>query len=899
MQPVPDGPPPALPPPPGGPPAPGTGFDFVTENWFSPSGSSLRKSGCWGDVKGVVTLRRTILDPRVFSIGLLRRGCNFLVLMPASEFLGQPPEDIHVDEEDPEDDFLEPDSGNNDGLVSQKVKSKINKELQLLWKWREAEGWKKMVKVKTNRRAVGPQRLEEKLVSLDETVDLDDMEGWHVLRGTFMEELDDPIPFARRTEDQLDAQSRTEHALRREGKLVETKTANKRFQSFMKESELQQPLMVTFPPPGYVPIEMLAEADMMPWTICPDPMRMSPTLECRVHVFRVRTDQAKRKADREAEIPLTNFCIDCSDIGTGFCVIFTPDVCIRAGDEFEVLLRGLVDRQTPHGVPCCLQYFISFASFGRHHQDNATLMRRSAHWLSKLQTPSIWEEVHFHSGDADRMNQQGFSQEPDKAAVKKIPGITGRKGGLKMSTKNKDGLEEAPKPKSKLLQIRFEETKAPPTSFDVKRPPPIGVVKHPNGVRTRQGYHIEVKGTNEVIIALLHPSTVVIKGQLSCFLKSQAKWESISHAVWQMSFDEPSTEATRDVPEGPEARHKRQTRVLLQVMVPTFGQYELRFQWGMVPLTKQDVGLCRTVRCGVTQLDHPLRITLEAPRQEGLFKHLVPSLLHTSVQKYGYPVKHPLAEQFGMALLQPLRHRLKRGHEVRFVVYCQQGSEKEDLVKGVGDSKPTTPGRDRRRESHLKEVLAEDGSGPKQTSEALRHRIRKLLKQSMRCGSSAGLVRIVAVMGNWQRVQLLSRRVLSGESITGDHSSNAEVHEALVRLTNEDTAQTIQLVVFQVGSDMALDELLAWRVENGRDKEPLSRKDTPPEKAPVLGSTPRPNYWVLAEFQVDSLSTPVPYDEDEMLKPPPPPPDAIELIRNLEVGRAVKLEHEMQQEAGT
>eukprot|EP00439_Symbiodinium_sp_Y106_P055934 s2101_g7.t2 len=756
----------------------------------------------------------------------------------------------------------------------------------------------------------------------------------------------------------------------------------------------------------------------------------------------------------------------------------------------------------------------------------------------------------------------------------------------------------APKQKSKLLQVRFEETKAPPTSFDVKRPPPIGVVKHPHGVRTRQGYHIEVKGTNEVIIALLHPSTVVIKGQLSCFLKSQAKWESISHAVWQMCFDEPSTEATRklrriqprdaemfalrrvkptstwlewllvasfcdavpklrvlpteeelatfwaggdrldqaqlclairqhltrsaegpwqlqarmlrvlisafcrqprgralatsalagsgeglvrqlaaaevpevreeaarlvqllelsrslptgeslldvakrggllsftaaapstvprrnaaedaraperpeatvdlldlsptamrstaiseasavdrqrhstidaatapagtdeleqmysfvlrpkvvipyvppreakvatkssdpfefvsdhvrqmtasvvvyalafvgqDVPEGPEARHKRQTRVLLQVMVPTFGQYELRFQWGMVPLTKQDVGLCRTVRCGVTQLDHPLRITLEAPRQEGLFKHLVPSLLHTSVQKYGYPVKHPLAEQFGMALLQPLRHRLKRGHEVRFVVYCQQGSEKEDLVKSVGDSKPTsTPGRDRRRESHLQEVLAEAdwmvndsvvtgelSSGPKQTSEALRHRIRKLLKACMRCGSSAGLVRIVAVMGNWQRVQLLSRRVLSGESITGDHSSNAEVHEALVRLTNEDTAQTIQLVVFQVGSDMALDELLAWRVENGRDKEPLSRKDTPPERAPVLGSTPRPNYWVLAEFQVDSLSTPVPYDEDEMLKPPPPPPDAIELIRNLEVGRAVKLEHETQQ-AGT
>ncbi|OLQ10686.1 hypothetical protein AK812_SmicGene5596 [Symbiodinium microadriaticum] len=127
-----------------------------------------------------------------------------------------------------------------------------------------------------------------------------------------------------------------------EGKLVETKTANKRFQSFMKavspdatpeatavvavvvvvvveeeeeeeeESELQQPLMVTgavklaaacaevtFPPPGYVPIEMLAE---------------------------VRTDQAKRKADREAAI-----CLQ------ALSTIFTPDVCIRAGDEFEEL----------------------------------------------------------------------------------------------------------------------------------------------------------------------------------------------------------------------------------------------------------------------------------------------------------------------------------------------------------------------------------------------------------------------------------------------------------------------------------------------------------------------------------------------------------------------------------
>eukprot|EP00434_Breviolum_minutum_P004654 symbB.v1.2.004102.t1/scaffold231.1/size297012/5 len=258
-----------------------------------------------------------------------------------------------------------------------------------------------------------------------------------------------------------------------------------------------------------------------------------------------------------------------------------------------------------------------------------------------------------------------------------------------------------------------------------------------------------------------------------------------------------------------------------------------------------------------------------------------------------------------MTLLQPLRHRLPSGHEIRFLVYSTQADSDGSHLK-LADESMSASERQNRRGSHVKEVISEDGQGhsnwvtqstvhgstsstgaKKPTSEELRHRIKAALKSCVRCGSSKGPARIVVVLGNWQRVQVLSRRLLSTDS-----SSRAEVHEGLVRLTSEDKAQTLQLIVFQVASDIALDELLAERVNKKKDKEPFVRKDIPFEGAPVLGSTPRPNYWVLAEFQVDNTSTPLPYDEEEMLKPPPPPPDAIELIRNLEVGRSVKLDHQ-------
>lgn len=93
--PVPDGPPAALPRP------PGEGFKFTMNKWWNglSTGGRSRISPCWGDLRGVASFRRSLLDPSVYGIGLLRRGCNFCVVCPSDEFDGQPPEDIHEESE--------------------------------------------------------------------------------------------------------------------------------------------------------------------------------------------------------------------------------------------------------------------------------------------------------------------------------------------------------------------------------------------------------------------------------------------------------------------------------------------------------------------------------------------------------------------------------------------------------------------------------------------------------------------------------------------------------------------------------------------------------------------------------------------------------------------------------
>ena len=272
------------------------------------------------------------------TIGLLRRGCNFCVVCPDGLLDGQPCEersrrtavsrcgqDIH-EEPPPEDDFLDPDLETKDKEVEAEVKatvgrseevfihvfktgSEIGKEYRALLKWREARlrprilesGGRALEKDGEDQdeaerrelfgrfrgsREAGHGPMHEKLTSLDETVDLDDMDGWPVVHGTFLQKgLVNPIPFARRTQapngvgeplfctvgqhgcPEPHGTSAAPGAVTRfglslsvqEGKLVESNIEKKRFDHFMEvqtawglemyveADDLDAPIMVGMP----------------------------------------------------------------------------------------------------------------------------------------------------------------------------------------------------------------------------------------------------------------------------------------------------------------------------------------------------------------------------------------------------------------------------------------------------------------------------------------------------------------------------------------------------------------------------------------------------------------------------------------------------------------------------
>lgn len=70
-------------------------------------------------------------------------------------------------------------------------------------------------------------------------------------------------------------------------------------------------------------------------------------------MYRVRLDIEAGTAERLSEVSLCNFCVD-STTSLGFCVIFTPNLRLKPGDNFEVVLSGLRDQETPKGAVCSL-----------------------------------------------------------------------------------------------------------------------------------------------------------------------------------------------------------------------------------------------------------------------------------------------------------------------------------------------------------------------------------------------------------------------------------------------------------------------------------------------------------------------------------------------------------------
>jgi hypothetical protein len=179
---------------------------------------------------------------------------------------------------------------------------------------------------------------------------------------------------------------------------------------------------------------------------------------------------------------------------------------------------------------------------------------------------------------------------------------------------------------------------------------------------------IEVASGNEVDLVLLIPSTVIIKADLVCFVKSCAKWEVLPHAVCITYVNEVNEESVCDAENGWQI-HPKMHRALLRVMLPTVSRYELRFHWGLAPA---ECSPSRSVISQLTPDEHPLRIALEVGEKVPNFRPLVPSIYHPTAKRFGYPLKHPLAEHCGVMLLGPTRYRLRMGY-VRFSVYVRQG----------------------------------------------------------------------------------------------------------------------------------------------------------------------------------------------------------------------------------
>eukprot|EP00438_Fugacium_kawagutii_P006063 Skav200564 [mRNA] locus=scaffold917:84941:90774:- [translate_table: standard] len=85
-------------------------------------------------------------------------------------------------------------------------------------------------------------------------------------------------------------------------------------------SELDDPICVCYPPPGFVPLSFMEGPDM-PWTVIPDALRFQPTSSTAVRVFHVRINRHKQpSAVRLQEVPVKHMAVDC--YGESFCLIF-------------------------------------------------------------------------------------------------------------------------------------------------------------------------------------------------------------------------------------------------------------------------------------------------------------------------------------------------------------------------------------------------------------------------------------------------------------------------------------------------------------------------------------------------------------------------------------------------
>ncbi len=111
---------------------------------------------------------------------------------------------------------------------------------------------------------------------------------------------------------------------------------------------------ISFPPPGYVPVDMFGPT--YAWSITLNPGKyLAPELKAiAVELFPIRDDQA----DREHPLEVEHLTVDTHGFGVNNCVIFRPkSLEVRPLESYQLELRGL---QTIDGKPTSVNFAVRF-----------------------------------------------------------------------------------------------------------------------------------------------------------------------------------------------------------------------------------------------------------------------------------------------------------------------------------------------------------------------------------------------------------------------------------------------------------------------------------------------------------------------------------------------------------
>ena len=143
------------------------------------------------------------------------------------------------------------------------------------------------------------------------------------------------------------------------------------------------PEVVVFPPPGFVPWELID--GFVPWTIKPDSKLFQPTPESGMELYRSKIDTDTMSAKRGERLKFKNVFVDTNTLGSAFCIVGVPDFLIRPGDQFELIVTGL---RRIDGTTECHDFYFSFEQV--YHNDKSQILSVSNWFRSMLKQESLY-----------------------------------------------------------------------------------------------------------------------------------------------------------------------------------------------------------------------------------------------------------------------------------------------------------------------------------------------------------------------------------------------------------------------------------------------------------------------------------------------------------------------------